>query len=265
MNRFLLHLRLWRRFLLLAVARETEYRGNLLATTLEGAAQVALAIVTFLVVYRFTASIAGWTRDQALVLAGIYRVADGLISLQIAPNMISISGAIRRGELDYVLLRPVSSQFLISTRTLNLAEGVNVFIGLGIVAYAGSRAGIAWTPIHLAEAASLLFWGLLLLYTVWFAIMTCSFWLVQIDNLDNLFLGAIEGAKYPLSYFKGVVRAFLTFVIPVAFATTFPTEALLGRVDVRLLLAGPALALTALLATHLYWNLAVRNYSSASS
>ncbi len=62
-----------------------------------------------------------------------------------------------------------------------------------------------------------------------------------------------------------MVRAVLTFVIPVAFATTFPAQALLGSIDPRYLLAGIGLAVAGLLWTHLFWRIAVRHYGSASS
>lgn len=114
-------------------------------------------------------------------------------------------------------------------------------------------------------ATVLLLSGVMLLYAVWFAIMTCSFWLVQVNNLDVLFFAVFEAARYPLAYFSSAIRALLTFVVPVAFATTFPVEALLGRVDVRLLPLGLGLTAIALALTHLFWNVAVRSYSSASS
>ena len=97
------------------------------------------------------------------------------------------------------------------------------------------------------------------------ALVTCSFWLVQVDTLDTLFYSVFETARYPITFFKGLVRAVLTFAMPVAFATTFPAQALLGTADLHLLLAGIALATVALILTHLFWNYAVRYYSSASS
>lgn len=259
------HAKLWWRCVLNALARETEYRANAFATVAEGAAQVALAVVTFLVVYQFTPSIGGWTRSQALILVGIYRVVEGLINVQVAPNMMAIGSAIRRGDMDYVLLRPVSSQFLVSARTLALSECANVAIGLGITVYAVHAAGVGWNIGGLLQATVLLLCGVVLLYAVWFAIMTCSFWLVQVNNLDVLFFAVFEAARYPVAYFSSAIRALLTFVVPVAFATTFPVEALLGRLDVRLIPLGLGLTAIALVLTHLFWNVAVRSYSSASS
>src|SRR5579871_3463150 len=94
------YLRLWKRFAIIAFVREAEYRVNFLIGVGEGIAEVVLAILTFLLLFRFTGTVAGWTSAQVLVLVGIYRVVDGVIGMQVAPNMLAVSGYIRRGEMD---------------------------------------------------------------------------------------------------------------------------------------------------------------------
>ncbi len=259
------YVRLWRRFAIIAFVREAEYRANFLIGVGEGVVQLALAVVTFLLLYRFTNTVAGWTQAQVLVLVGVYRIVDGLVGLQIAPNMLAISGYIRRGEMDFLLLRPVSGQFLVSLRMLELPEAVNVTIGLALTVYAGNLAHVQWSVANVAAALIFGLCGLAVLYALWFLTVTLSFWLVQVDSLDTLFYSLFETARYPVSFFKGLVRALLTFAVPVAFATTFPAQALLGNADPRLLPVGLVLAGCALAATRLFWTYAVRRYSSASS
>ncbi len=259
------YLRLWRRFAIIALVREAEYRVNFLISAAQGVAELALAVLSLLLLYRFTDQVAGWSRAQVLLLTGVYRLVDGLIALQIAPNMTAVSGYIRRGELDFLLLRPVSNQFLVSLRTLAPAEALNVLTGAGLALYAGNLAGVHWSLLGLATAALFICCGVTLLYALWFAIVTCSIWLVQVDTLDSLFYSLFETARYPVAFFKGGLRAALTFVVPVAFATTLPTQALLGTGDPRLLAVGLAMAVAALGATHLFWTFALRHYSSASS
>ena len=179
--------RLWRRFVVLAVVREAEYRVNFLASVVEGTAQLGVAVLTFVLLYRFTSGIAGWSAAQALVLVGIYRALDGLLALQIAPNLMRISEYIGQGDLDFILLRPVASQFLVSLRWLRPAEAVNVLIGLALVAYAASRTGVSWTLAGTAMALVLAACGFALLYCLWFAIATCAFWLVKVEPLGYLF------------------------------------------------------------------------------
>ncbi|MGI8912268.1 MAG: ABC transporter permease [Chloroflexota bacterium] len=257
--------RLYRRFLILAFVRQAEYRVNFLLSVGVGLVNVVLAVLTFLLLYRFTSTVAGWTRAQVLLLLGVYRIVEGLVSLQVAPNLRALGPAIRSGDMDFLLLRPVSSQFLVSLRTLKPAELVNVFVGLALTVYAGNLAGVRWGVVNASEALLFGICGLIVLYAIWFLIVTCAFWLVQVDTLDELFYSVTQAAGYPVDFFRGGIRTLLTFVVPVAFATTFPAQALLGRADARLLPVGILLAAAALLATRLYWRFAVRSYSSASS
>jgi ABC-2 type transport system permease protein len=259
------HLRLFRRFFLNAAVRETEYRGSFFLAVFEAVTRLALVWLTFGLIYRYTDGVAGWAQDEVLVLVGVFRVVDGLLHAFVAPNMGRIPGYVRTGELDFHLLRPVDSQFFVSTRRMELSQLADVAIGLAIVLYAGARAGIAWSPLAVAQALVIAASGLLLLYAAWFAIMTCSFWLISIDSIEELFFSLWEGARYPVQFFSGAMRALFTFGFPVAFATTFPTEALLGRAPPWALPTGVALAAAALLASHHFWRHALRHYESASS
>jgi len=259
------YLRLWRQFVITAFMREAEYRMNFVIGVGEGLAQLALAVISFLLLYRFTDQVAGWTQAEVLILVGVYRIVEGLINLQIAPNMRAISGYIRNGEMDFMLLRPVSSQFLVSLRTLELPEGVNVLIGLLLLIYAGGAAGVRWSAGSVLAAGAFGLCGVLMLYALWLFMVTFAFWLVQIENLDVIFYSLFETARYPVTFFNDLLRALLTFAFPVAFATTFPAQALRGQADLRLLPVGFVLAAALLFGTHLFWNFAVRHYSSASS
>ena len=115
--------------------------------------------------------------------------------------MLAISGYIRDGEMDFLLLRPVSSQFLVSLRLLSLPDAVNVLIGLALTVYAGEQRR---RPLE-RPPGSPRRWrsgcaALLLLYALWFATVTCAFWLVQVDTLDTLFYSVFETARYPVSF-----------------------------------------------------------------
>ena len=95
--------------------------------------------------------------------------------------------------------------------------------------------------------------------------MTLAFWLIDTAPLSQI-LETLRGAgRYPIAFFPGPMRLFLTAVFPVAFATTFPAAALRGIVDWRLLLIGILMAAGALVVTGRFWTFGVRHYSSASS
>ncbi|MDQ3699783.1 MAG: ABC-2 family transporter protein [Chloroflexota bacterium] len=258
--------RIWRRFVGLAVAQLLEYRANALLSLLDTAAQLGLLVVVYLIFYRFTDDVAGWSRAESLVLLGVFWTFDGVWGFQFSRSLPGLSALIKQGDLDFVLLRPVSSQFLVTCwRGVNVKEATKVVQGVLLTAYAGRVAGVEWSATGVLAAGLFGLCGLALLYALRFAIATCTFWVLQVSELYELFGALFSTARFPVTYFREPVRSVLTYVVPVAFATTFPAQALLGTADMRLLPVGVLLAGAALLATNRFWHYAVRYYSSASS
>jgi ABC-2 type transport system permease protein len=260
----LYYLRVWWRLVLMSLIREAEYRLNFLLSLGEGMLQLIIAVLTFEILYRFTDEVAGWTQGQMLVLLGIYRLVEGLVNMLIAPNQLTVSQLIRRGDLDFLLLRPIASQFLVSTRIIRPHEGVNALIGLGLVLYASPLAGVQWQFGNLVAAIIFMISGILLLYAIWFLSNTALFW-TQARNQDQIIPTLFQAARYPVSFFPRMLRIGLTFVIPAAFATTFPSQALFGQITWPMLFIGIALALGMLLLSAGCWVFALRHYTSASS
>jgi ABC-2 type transport system permease protein len=259
------YLRLWRRFVLMSLMRTAEYRASLALSLGEGLLQVLVAAATLAIVYQYTETIAGWSHADVLLLLGIYRIVEGVLFCQINPNLWEVPGMIRRGEMDMILLRPISSRFMVSLRTVQVSEAVNALIGLGLTVYAGQLARISWRASNIAAAFIFGACGLILLYAVWLACVTLAFWLIDTGPLSLVIETLRSTARYPVTFFPGPVRVFLTVIFPVAFATTFPAAALRGQIDWRLLLAGSGMAAGGLLITGRFWSYAVRHYSSASS
>ena len=259
------YLRLWWQFVAMGVARQTEFRLSFWLDVLGGWAGLGLSVMLFAVVYRFTGEVAGWRQAEVLVVVGLYQLANGLWDALVWRGMRQLSELIERGEMDYLLLRPVDTQFLVSLRRVDLPAAVPALTGLALVVHAGRAAGIAWTACGVLAGLVLLASGLMWFYALRFMTVTLAFWLVNVDNLDVLLHSAWEAARYPVTFFRGGVRAFLTVAVPVAFITTFPAQALLGTVSPWLLAGGVLGALAALWLSHTFFTFAIRHYSSASS
>lgn len=258
------HLRVWRQFWLVAFMRQSAFRANFFLSLFEGFTQVVLVVTTFAIIYQYTPDIAGWTQAQVLIVVGLYRIVDGIINAQIAPNMREIDRYVQTGELDLLLLRPVESQFLVSTRLVALPELINIPIGLALVIYAGFQAQVAWSMSGILLALLLLLCGSLMVYAVWFMMMALALWFTW-SPFESMVGNLFSIGRYPVDFFQRQVRALLTFIIPVAFATTFPAEALLGRIDPTVGLIAPIFALVLLLLSQRFWRWGLRSYGSASS
>jgi ABC-2 type transport system permease protein len=104
-----------------------------------------------------------------------------------------------------------------------------------------------------------------IVYSLWLVMSSFAFWFVKIDNITELFYAFYEAGRYPVTIYRGLVRALLTFVIPIAFVTTFPVSALLGRLDQNTAWIGVVFAVVLIVVSNRFWNFAIRHYSSASS
>ena len=115
------------------------------------------------------------------------------------------------------------------------------------------------------QAVLLLILAIATLYSLWILIVSLAFYVVKVDNLTYLFSSIFDAARWPSTVFRGALHFVFTFVVPLALMTTYPAEALLGRLMWSTLLS--SLVGTLLLATlsRQVWLLSIRRYTSASS
>ena len=265
LHRQLRHLRLWRRFLAQAVVRETHYRAHFVTTLLVGLVQLGLGIVPILLLFGFTQEMHGWSRAEVITLVGAYQIITGLMAAFVAPNLNRMTAYITEGELDAVLLRPVSSQFYLTLRWINVAELSNVASGIVVLVIGLVQSGTSPDVGQILQALVLAACGVVLLASVWSAMSFLAFWLQSVNPIGAIYLNLVEAGRYPLVFFPAVVRTFLTFAFPVAFATTFPVQALAGDLGWAPVAGGIALSVVAVTLVRMLWRRGLRSYASASS
>jgi len=259
------HGRLWRRFATQAIVRETHYRASFIATITVGIIQLVLSLTPVLLLYSYTEDINGWSRGDVIALSGMFQAALALLAMCVQTNMNRMSSYIRQGDLDLILIRPVSAQFYVTLRWLQPGELFNVLIGIAVVIIGLGRTGATPSGGEIVQALLLVACGLVLLTCVWSATVFVAFWVTTVDPIPMLVRDVMDAGRFPLSFYPAAIRGFLAFVFPVGFATTFPVEALTGRGGWGIVLAGIALSATALLLLRAWWRFAVRFYTSASS
>jgi ABC-2 type transport system permease protein len=242
-----------------------QYRYDFL---IDGAIEVfwtATALVPLFVVFQKRTSIAGWSFGEALLVAGWFTLLQGVLEGAINPSLASVVDHIRKGTLDFVLVKPADAQFLVSTSRFYPWRALNVVTAVGIFVYAFVRIGSPPSITGVAMALLLLVTATAILYSLWILTVSAAFYFVKIDNLTFLFSAVFDAARWPVTIFRGLVRVLFTFVLPLALMTTYPALALLGRLDGVTLAAtiGGSIAFAVL--ARAVWLGAIRKYTSASS
>ncbi|MBD2206199.1 ABC-2 family transporter protein [Calothrix sp. FACHB-1219] len=257
------YLRVLKLFWITAIAAELEYRINFIVATITSLGNLAGSLFGLFLFYSTGYNFAGWSWDAALVVLGIFTLLQGFSSTFLAPNLNNIVRHVQEGTLDFVLLKPIRSQFWLSTHTLSPWGLPDLIFGGAIIGYAGKRLGLSINN-YLVSAVPLLL-GLVILYSLWFMLGATSIWFVKIYNVTEVLRGLLEAGRYPIAAYPAAYRFFFTFVVPVAFLTTIPAEAMLGRGQITWLIGGIILALGLFLVSTWFWRFALRFYTSASS
>ncbi|MBB5233325.1 ABC-2 family transporter protein [Deinococcus budaensis] len=259
------YLRLIRIFTGATLSAQLEYRANFLGAVLASVGEAGVALLGIAVLFGQPEldTVGGWTFHEALLVTGLFMLTEGVISVFIQPNMSKIAEAVRTGSMDFTLLKPIDAQFGVSTRHLNVLRVTDLLIGAGLIGYAASHLTV--TPGGLAGAALLYLSAVVIVYCIWLALSTTAFWFVKTQNASELFNGVFGAARFPVTAFPVPVRALLTFVVPVAFITTVPAQAMTGTLTPALALASPLVAAALFVLTRLFWLRAVASYTSASS
>jgi len=259
------YLRLLAVFYRTSIQTDMEYRADFFTRIVASLLGLITTVGSLSVAYNYTSTIKGWSFAQALVLVAIYYLMDGLIEMLIAPNMRNVMGQVREGTLDFVLLKPVSSQFLASFRTVNIWRAANVMVGIGLLGWTLSRLALAVGWAEAMAFALTLAAGTAIIYAFWLALVTLTFWVVRLENIEQIVWQAFEAGRYPIEIYPAWLRGTLTYVVPVAFIITVPASAITGRLEWTAVLTAIAVACMAVVAASAFWRFGTRNYTGASA
>ncbi|NLT41113.1 MAG: ABC transporter permease [Anaerolineae bacterium] len=259
------YLRLAAVYLRLGVFNELEYRGNLVVQVFQSLLGLGTALGGLAVVFSYTDNLGGWAPAELLGLLGVYFVVGGVINLVIQPSMQRLMEDVREGTLDFSLIKPADAQFLVSVRQFQLWRGVDLLIGLGLLGIALRDLGATLGPASALAFLVALAAGGVIVYSFWMMLSTLTFWVVRAENILVIFQSLYQAGRWPLSIYPSWLRYGLTFVVPVAFATSVPMEALSGRLSPAALAGAVVLAALLLWLCRRFWLRGLKHYSGASA
>ena len=223
------------------------------------------ALVPLFVVFGSRTEVAGWTFGEALLVTGWFTMLQAILEGAINPSLTTVVEHIRKGTLDFVLLKPADAQFLVSTAKFQPWRATNVLTATGIFLYAFRLLGRPPSAAGMVAAGFLLLTSTLLLYSLWILTVSAAFYVVRVDNLTFLFSSIFDAARWPSSVFRGALAFVFTFVIPLALMTTYPALAMLGKLRAPTLLWALVGSGVFALVARLVWLSSIGRYTSASS
>lgn len=258
-------LKVLRALLHASVALALQYRIEFVIEGTLALLWMAVTLVPLLVVFGNRGTVAGWSFPETLVVLGWFVALKGVLEGTLSPSLLQVVDHVRKGTLDFVLIKPADAQLLVSFSKLEPWRVVDLLGACGIFVYAFHRLHRLPSLQHVLLAALLLCAAVLVLYSIAILVVSIAFIAVRVDNLLYLFQSVFDVARWPSSVFRGVLAVVFTFILPLALMTTYPALALLGKLTPRTLLGALAGSLAFAAVARAIWIASIRRYTSASS
>ena len=256
-----------------SLIRDMMFRANFLIDAVSAVCWMAMNLGFYVIVYQHTDSIAGWGRYEFFVFIATTMFINSVVQAFFMPNAQELSELVRTGGLDFALLKPIDTQFLVSLHKVNWASLGNFFVALLLLAYTVPRIeGYEVSVWHFVLYPLYLFLGVCILYSIMIALAATSIWLGRNQSLYDFWFYITNFSRYPMEIYEGPwgtpLRRLFTFIIPILVVINVP-----ARILAKPLISDQApLALFAILATGMsllgsrwVFNKALFSYRSASS
>ena len=260
------HLRIYAALWKNSVVREMGFKANFLLWIVVELLWFSLQLSFMLVLYSHTDAIGSWTKWQVVMLVGASHFIQQLFTALFLNNLVQLSENIRTGKLDFMLLLPVNTRFLISLRLVDLGAFVNAASAAAVMIFAGRQLHLAPTVVQVLGFLLLVGVGIVVHYSLMFILASASFWWVRAQGMVWGYYNLFNIARLPDEAFRGLFKAFFTFAIPMLLVSNVPVRLLVDKLSsplVMLQLVG--MAVLCFLLSEWVWRLSVKRYTSASS
>ena len=267
-----------------SLVRDMSFRSNFLLESVASTAWVAMNLGFYLLIFNYTPEIgagSGWGKYEFFVFLATTMFVNSLVQAFFMPNAQEFSELIRTGRLDFALLKPIDTQFLVSLQRVVWSSLANFGVGLCLLAFSVWKLStrsvdpVALHPIAMAVYPFYVLCGVAILYSLMITLAATSIWLGRNQSLYNFWFYITNFSRYPMEIYSGPfgdpLRQFFTFVIPVLVVVNVPARLMAWPLDLSSpdQLGLPLFALVAtagsLVASRWVFKRALLSYRSASS
>ena len=274
------YMRVFSTFARNSLVRDMTFRGNFIIECVSSVSWVFMNLGFYILIYQFVSEIGeGWGRYEFFVFLATTLLINAVVQAFFMPNCERFSELIRTGGLDFALLKPIDTQFLVSLYKVNWSSLANFALGVGLLAYSLWRLTSRLDdPLQLELVQIVLFpiyivCGVGIAYSLMIALAATSIWLGRNQSLYNFWFYITNFSRYPMEIYSGSVagnslRGLFTFIVPVLIIVNVPARLLAKPLAVQSWpLAGFALLATvaSLLLSRWVFTTALLSYRSASS
>jgi ABC-2 type transport system permease protein len=258
-----------------SLVRDMTFRANFVIESISSLSWMFMNLGFYLLIFQYTPMIGagtGWGKYEFFVFLSTTLFINSLVQAFFMPNAEEFSEQVRTGGLDFALLKPIDTQFLISLAKVDWSSLSNFVFAIVLLSYSLAQLDFAPGIAQVLLYPVYVLCGVAILYSLMIALASTSIWLGRNQNLYDFWFYITNFSRYPMEIYRGPIgtplRRLFTFLIPVLVVVNVPARLLALPFEAdQWGLALYTLAATAgsLLASRWLFLRALASYRSASS
>jgi ABC-2 type transport system permease protein len=247
------------------VQQDLAYRADAVVNILVNLMWLGWELLGLSILFHNTPSLAGWGPGDLIALLGVFRLVNTLMAAVIWPNTERFNAGVRDGTLDYTLLQPANSLFLVTFTRVIVWRVWDFALATALIVVGIRMSGETASLPQIAGFLLLVASGAAVLYSLWIVMIAFTFWFVKFDNNVTILQALLDAGRYPATAYPAWLRLIVTFVVPIAVATTVPLQALRGELTGWQVAAFSLVGIAGFAIASRVWRAGVRRYSGASA
>ena len=241
------------------------YRADTVVNILLNLMWLGWELLSLNIIFNNTDTLGGWGLGELIALLGVFRLVNTMMIAFIWPNTEKFNQSIRDGSMDYTILQPVSSMFLVTFSRITVWRFWDLILATVLIVVGVNMSAETTTAPQILTFILLAITGMIIIYSLWIILIALTFWFVKFDNNVTILQALMDSGRYPATVYPAWLRIIVTFIIPIAVATTIPLQALRGELSAIQITVFFAVSVISFFVASRVWKAGLRQYSGASS
>jgi len=258
-------LKLLSAFFKVNVQMSLAYRADTIVNILLNLMWLGWELLSLNIIFNNTETLGGWGLGELIALLGVFRLVNTMMIALIWPNTEKFNQSIRDGSMDYTILQPVNSMFLVTFSRITVWRIWDLILAAVLIVVGVNMSAETTTAAQILTFILLAISGMIVIYSLWIVLIALTFWFVKFDNNVTILQALMDSGRYPATVYPAWLRIIVTFIIPIAVATTIPLQALRGELTVVQIFIFFGVSVASFLVASQVWKFGLKQYSGASS
>lgn len=223
----------------------------------------SLFLLFLIVLVSKTKILSGYNLPQVILFYMTYNFIDSLTQM-LFRDVYRFRQYLVTGNFDLLLVKPMSTLFRVLFGGADLLDFVTLIPFIFIIIFLMFIIkDITWFGV--IAYLFLMINTFVIALSFHILVMALAIITLEIDHAIMIYRDFTGMGKIPVDIYQEPVRSLITFVIPVGIMMTFPVKTLLGILDYTFIIWSLLFGVIIFTCSLLFWNYALRQYTSASS